>query len=197
MIRPALALLGVATFAACDPTGIATPVAMLDGDLIVTPPADYCADPLSSRPRAGFAVFAPCMTLGVESAWPAILGVATVQAGDAGSAMVAGEETALRSFLTSPQGAGLLSNGTDGATIAVLSSQASDGRVTVHFRDTAPPPMDGLGQDEWRAFTDVSGRLVTVSVRALDDAPIAAGRGAALLDLVLKGVQAPAPSPGT
>ncbi|WP_322894507.1 MULTISPECIES: dihydroxy-acid dehydratase [unclassified Yoonia] len=188
MIRVALALAGMAVLAACDPAGVAAPVAMLDGDLVVTPPAGYCSDPLSSRPRAGFAVFAPCVTLGTEAALPAILGVATVQAGDAGSAMVAGDEADLRDFLTSPQGAGLLSNGGGGATISVVSSQAFDGQVTVHFRDSGAPPMEGLGKEEWRAFTDVSDRLVTVSVRALDDAPITAGRGAALLDLILKGI---------
>lgn len=192
MIRCALALVGLAGLAACDPAGVAAPVAMLNGDLVVTPPEGYCADPLSSRPRAGFAVFAPCLTLGTEAPVPTILGVATVQAGAAGSAMVAGDETDLRDFLIGPQGAGLLSKGGSGAAISVVSSQAFDGQVVVHFRDSAPPPMDGLGQDEWRAFTDVSGRLVTVSVRALEDAPITAGRGAALLDLVLKGVQAPA-----
>lgn len=193
MIRRALALLGLVALAACDPTGIATPVAMLDGDLVVSPPAGYCSDPLSSRPRAGFAVFAPCITLGAEAPLPAILGVATVQAGEPGSAMVAGEEAALRDFLISPQGAGLLGNG-GSAPISVVSSQSFDGQVIVHFRDNSPPPMEGLGQDEWRAFTDVGGRLVTVSVRALKDAPITAGRGAALLELVVKGVQAPGPA---
>lgn len=197
MIRVALALAGTAVLAACDPAGVAAPVAMLDGDLVVTAPAGYCTDPLSSRPRAGFAVFAPCVTLGTEAPLPTILGVATVQAGEAGSAMVAGDEADLRDFLTSPEGAGLLSNDGGGATISVVSSQAFDGQVTVHFRDSSAPPMDGLGQEEWRAFTDVSGRLVTVSVRALDDAPITAGSGAALLDLVVKGVQAPAISPDT
>lgn len=194
MIRPALAVFGILAMAACDPAGIATPVGMLDGDLVITPPAGYCIDPLSSRPRAGFAVFAPCMTLGTEAAWPAILGVATVQAGDAGSAMVTGDEAALRDFLTSPQGAGLLANGGSQTAISVVSSQSDGGRVTVHFRDTAAPLIDGLGQDEWRAFTDVGDRLVTVSVRALDDAPITAGRGAALLDIVVKGVQASGPA---
>ncbi|WP_019953459.1 hypothetical protein [Yoonia vestfoldensis] len=190
MFRHALALTGIAALAACDPVGVAQPVAMRDGDLIVTPPRGYCADPLSSRLRAGFAVFAPCVTLGTEAPIPAVLGVATVQAGDANSAMVVGAESSLRDFLISPQGAGLLSKGGSGATVSVVSSQAFGGRVVVHFRDSGAPPMDGLGQDEWRAFTDVDDRLVTVSVRGLDDAPLSAGRGAALLDQMVGGVSA-------
>ena len=137
-------------------------MALLTGDLVVTPPAGYCADPVPSRLRAGFAVVAPCVTLGTDAPVPSIIGVAIVQAGDTGSAMVTSGETGLRDFLTSPQGAGLLSKGS-GATISVISSQTSGGRVIVHFRDTAAPPMDGLGPDEWRAFTDIGGRLVTVS----------------------------------
>ncbi|WP_322890406.1 MULTISPECIES: dihydroxy-acid dehydratase [unclassified Yoonia] len=192
MIRRALALFGIAALAACDPVGVAQPVALLGGDLVATPPAGYCADPVSSRLRAGFAVFAPCVTLGTDAPVPQVLGVATVQAGDAGSAMVAGAETGLRDFLISPQGAGLLSKGGSGETVSVVSSQAFGGRVVVHFRDTGEPPMDGLGPDEWRAFTDVNGRLVTVSVRGLDDAPLSAGRGSALLDQMLRGLSASA-----
>lgn len=194
MFRRAIALVGIAALAACDPVGVAQPVALLTGDLVVTPPAGYCADPVSSRLRAGFAVFAPCVTLGTDAPVPSIIGVAIVQAGDTGSAMVTSGETGLRDFLTSPQGAGLLSKGS-GATISVISSQTSGGRVTVHFRDTAAPPMDGLGPDEWRAFTDIGGRLVTVSVRGLDDAPLSAARGDALLDQVLRGLSAPQATP--
>lgn len=194
MFRRAIALVGIAALAACDPVGVAQPVALLTGDLVVTPPAGYCADPVSSRLRAGFAVFAPCVTLGTDAPVPSIIGVAIVQAGDTGSAMVTSGETGLRDFLTSPQGAGLLSKGS-GATISVISSQTSGGRVIVHFRDTAAPPMDGLGPDEWRAFTDIGGRLVTVSVRGLDDAPLSAARGDALLDQVLRGLAAPQATP--
>lgn len=194
MFRRAIALVGIAALAACDPVGVAQPVALLTGDLVVTPPAGYCADPVSSRLRAGFAVFAPCVTLGTDAPVPSIIGVAIVQAGDTGSAMVTSGETGLRDFLTSPQGAGLLSKGS-GATISVISSQTSGGRVIVHFRDTGAPPMDGLGPDEWRAFTDIGGRLVTVSVRGLDDAPLSAARGDALLDQVLRGLSAPQATP--
>lgn len=190
MIRRAFALFGIAALAACDPVGVAQPVALLNGDLVVTPPAGYCADPVSSRLRDGFAVFAPCVTLGTEAPLPQVLGVTTVQAGEAGSAMVTGAETSLRDFLISPQGAGLLSKGGSAATVSVVSSQAFDSRVTVHFRDTGEAPMDGLGPDEWRAFTDVNDRLVTVSVRGLDDAPLSAGRGSALLDQMLRGLSA-------
>lgn len=194
MVRQALAMIGIAAIAACDQAGMAEPVAMLGGDLIVSPPSGYCADPVSSRLNAGFAVLAPCVALGTEAPVPAILGVATVQAGAPASAMVAGGESGLRDFLISPQGASLLGNGTGSDTIAVVSSQAFDGRVTVHFRDSAAPPMDGLGQDEWRAFTDINGRLVTVSVRGLAEAPPSAGRGAALLDQIVRGLTGVAPA---
>lgn len=188
MFRHALALSGTLALAACNPVGVAQPVAMLGGDLVMTPPAGYCGDPVSSRLRAGFAVFAPCVTLGTQGPAPQVVGVATVQAGDTGSAMVNGTETGLRDFLISQQGAGLLSKGGSGATVSVVSSQAFDGRVVVHFRDTGEPPMDGLGPDEWRAFTDIDDRLVTVSVRGLEEAPLSAGRGSALLDQMMRGL---------
>jgi hypothetical protein len=188
MIRRALAVIGMAALAACETAGVAEPVAMLNGDLVVAPPAGYCADPVSSRLRAGFAVLAPCLTLGTEAPVPAILGVATVQGGEAGSAMVTGGEGDLQAFLASPSGAGLLASSASGGAITVLSTQTQTGRVTVHFRDSGTPPMDGLGQDEWRAFTDVNGRLVTVSVRGLAEEALSPSRGAALLDQMVRGL---------
>lgn len=189
MMRRGLILATGLALAACETAGVTAPVAMFAGDMVVTPPSGYCTDPLSSRLRTGFAVFAPCITLGTEAPLPAIFGVATVQAGDVGSAMVKGAEPGLRDFLTGPQGAGILSSAGSSTNVQVVSAQSFDGHVIVHFTDSGAPPLDGLGQDEWRAFTDVNGRLVTVSVRASDDAPITAARGAALLDLVLANIK--------
>ena len=39
MFRRAIALVGIAALAACDPVAVAQPVALLTGDLVVTPPA--------------------------------------------------------------------------------------------------------------------------------------------------------------
>lgn len=188
MRRLAGALLGLLALAGCETAGVATPVAIAAGDLVVTPPEGYCADPVSSRLQAGFAVFASCISLGTQAPVPRVIGVATIQAGAPQSAMVAGSETGLRDFLATPQGAALLSASGDAGTVTVQSAQVIDRAVIVAFSDTAPAPLAGLGRQEWRGFTDVGNRLVTVSVRALENAPLTSGGGVALLNRFLTNI---------
>lgn len=188
MIGRVLIALGAMGFAACAPSAVTQNVVLLNGELNVAAPPDYCADLQSSRPDAGFAVFAPCATLLADAPMPRALGVVTVQAGPPASAIVAAAPQALRDFLASPQGAGLLAQGGDTGDLRVISARADAGRVIVHLRDDGPPPMAGLGAEEWRGFADVGTRLVTVWVRGLRDAPLTADSGRALLGQAMAGL---------
>lgn len=163
-------------------------MALLGGEITVTPPRGYCLDAATSRSGDGFAVMAPCATLGGESAVPSVLGVATVQVGAPGSGAVSGAESNLRDLLVSSEGAALLSTKGSAADIKVLGSQVQNNVVKIHFTDTAPPPLAGLQAEEWRAFTDMNGRLVTVAVRGLENAPLSDGGGAWLLDRMIAGL---------
>lgn len=164
-------------------------MALLGGEVTATTPDGYCLDKATSRPGDGFAVIAPCATLGGTDPVPAILGVATVQVGPAGSGAVDGAEPALRDYLVSDAGAALLSASGSGDMITVLGSQVQQNKVKVHFADAGPPPIEGLQPEEWRAFLDMNGRLVTVAVRGLASTPLQDGPGAWLLDLMIKGLQ--------
>lgn len=190
MRRLAWAVLTVGAMTACTAGPPVRSMALVGGDVTVTTPAGYCVDGSASKPRAGFAVIAPCSTLGTGDAAPAVLGLATVQVGPADSGSVAGAEPAWRDLLNSDSGAALLSAVGRSDTVTVLGSQVQANAVKVHFADTAPPPMAGLQADEWRAFLDMNGRLVTVAVRGPARAPLQDGTGAWLLDSVLKGLRA-------
>ena len=162
----------------------------LPGGVLATTPDGYCFDAAASRIAEGFAMMAPCASLGEPEPAPATVGIATVQVGPPGSATVTGAETALRDFLITDAGVALLSQNGNANDIQILSTQAFNGQVMVHFSDAGTPPMPGLQQGEWRAFTDVNGRLVTIAVRGLAVAPLRDGPGAGLLKLVVAGVQA-------
>lgn len=191
MKRTTAALIGVLAFTACTPPGTpARSVALGQGDVIATSPAGYCVDRVSSQPANDFAVLAPCATLGAEGAAPRIVGVATVQVGPPESGTVVSDEIALRDFLITPEGASLLSQSGNAAAINILSSQAFNSQVMIYFSDDGPPPVAGLQREEWRAFTNVSGRLVSIGVRGLAAAPLKDGRGATLLKMMVAGVTA-------
>ncbi|MEO0931790.1 MAG: dihydroxy-acid dehydratase [Pseudomonadota bacterium] len=177
---------------ACTPIAPSRTVAFADGTVIATTPTGYCVDGGSSQPANGFAVMVPCATLGEDAAVPEVIGVATVQVGPAESGAVAGSEIALRDFLITDAGNALLSNIGKGEDVTILSTQAFNGRVMVHFTDKGTPPLPGLQGEEWRAFTDVNGRLVTIAVRGLATAPLQDGPGAGLLKLILGGIGAAA-----
>lgn len=186
--RHGCALLALLATTACMPGPPVRSMVLVGGDITATTPVGYCIDPTASRPVDGFAVIAPCATLGSDDASPAVLGVATVQVGPTDSRAVAGAEPALRDLLVSDAGAALLSARGSSDTITVLGSRVDDNIVKVHFTDTAAPPMSGLQAEEWRAFLDMKGRLVTVAVRGLAKAPLTDGTGAWMLDLMIKGL---------
>lgn len=197
MTRAVAVLLGMLAVTACTPVVQATrSVSLVQGAVMATAPAGYCIDGRASRVANDFVLLAPCVTLGLDMPAPDIVGLATIQIGPPESGLIAVDELALRDFLITDAGARLLTQANDPAAIDVLSTQAFDDRVMIHFTDQGPPPMDGLQQEEWRAFANVNGRLVTIGVRGLAAAPLLDGPGATLLKQVVAGVKGP-PDPAS
>lgn len=160
-------------------------LALLSGEFTVRGPANYCVDTRSSRASDGFAILAPCSVLTGEGALPRVSAVITVQVGDPGSALVRGGESALAEFLRQPEGAVLLSPTGAAANIKVRSAVTSENRVAVLFDDKGASPIAGTQNEEWRVFTDIKGRLLTISLRGLTAAPAAIDAKEALLDQVV------------
>ncbi len=195
MIRTFIALLGLLALNACSllPTDTGVPsrsVTLGDGLVTATTPDGYCVDDIASQPTRDFAVLLPCAVLGIGQTRPDVVGFATIQVGPTDSGVIVDDVSALRDYLATDDGVRLLSRNSDESDIEILSSQAFDSQVMIYFADAGPPPLAGLQGDEWRAFTAVNGRLVTIGVRGLDVAPLTEGPGATLLKVVLAGVKA-------
>lgn len=186
MIGGACAL-GLAGCAELNLNGAQTPVqqaALLGGAVGVAGPAGYCVDLADSQLIRGFALLAPCATLGLSGVDAArSAGIITVQAGRIGTAAVSGSEPALAGFLESDAGAALLSDSADG--VSVLSTSSTDNKVVVHFEDSSGTPIAGTQDEAWRGFVDIEGRLVTISARGLASQPLESETGAALLDAAI------------
>ncbi len=190
MIRTLLGVACAGAIGACTPIAPVQTIAFAQSEVVATTPPGYCVDGQSSQPGNGFAVLAPCRTLGADVAAPSVIGVATVQVGEADSGSILDEETALRDFLITDAGNALLSSEGESEDVTVLSTQAFNNQVMVHFVDAGLPALSGLQDEEWRAFTQANGRLVTIAVRGLAQAPLEDGPGAGLLKLVVAGVKA-------
>lgn len=163
-------------------TPAATSLALYGGDVVGVGPQGYCVDPDSSRPSKGFAILAPCATLGVEGAPAVIRGITTIQAGPEGSASVSADADGFAAYLKGPDATLMLSRSGEAATVTVTEVRKFAGHVAVYLRDAAPAHIDGAQESEWRAFVDIAGRLLTISVRGLDAAPLNAAEGSSLLD---------------
>jgi len=115
----------------------------------------------------------------------ALDGLVTVQVGTSGTASVTGAEEALAAVLGSDRGRALLATEQTAGTVEVGAVETTAGLVAVRFRDDTASVPQGLGPVIWRAFLDIDGRLVTVTARAFDTAPMSADRQRRLLDLTL------------
>lgn len=192
-------LIGLAgvTLAACAPGAnlAGQPpgrVTVLSGNIAVSAPDGYCVDPVISHPRQGFALLAACaaMTEDPDDSYPDINALITIQSGGVGSAIVAGQEDSFRAFLDTPQGTALLGASTIGGPLAVRRTRSADNAVSVYTQDIGPPGVVGTQAESWRLFTDIKGRLVTVSVRGLMDDPLSERTSRALIDRVLTRLRA-------
>lgn len=151
---------------------------LVGGDVIAAGPDGYCVDPATSRARTGLAVLSACAILADTDAFPPAVAVLTLQVGPPDSGLVAGRETTLEALLGTPDGAALLS---EIGAADVIGRNAGPNLVTVYYVDDADPAVPGTTQTVWRAFTDINGRLVTLSLRNLDAAPLSRARGEGLL----------------
>lgn len=159
-------------------------VAVYDGAVTVAGPPSYCIDPEASRPSGGFVLLAACGTVGGDD-YPRYSALLSAQVGAAGSASVSGSEPVLASLLETSEGAASM-----GLTGTGLSNvRAGDNEVVVMITRRASDVPDGVGTTEWRVFTDVGDRLVTLTVRSIADEPLSADDGRRLLLRFLEAVR--------
>jgi hypothetical protein len=182
-MRAAFLFLGLSACIVAPPGGAPVrAVALYDGGVVAQGPAGFCIDLGASRPATGFAVLGPCPVLPDAGAGPAgATGLITLQVGPEGSAAVTGAEPELQAYLRSVDGFRLLSDQGRPDTVTLIGSDSAPGVVLVRLEDRGPPLAPGLSSRELRAFVDLAGRLATVTLRALDRAPLTERDADALL----------------
>lgn len=166
--------------------GIRT-LSLLDGAVRVRAPEGYCIDQSASRARSGFAMMAGCAVVADEiGVMPSLDGLLTVQFGEAGSASVDGNEAALAAMLQGAAGDAAISD-ESGGEVAELY-QATN-RVILRQAEVSPPELNGTTGPVWRGFMDVQGRLVTVTVRSFERAPLRNEESRRLLEITMSEIE--------
>lgn len=188
---PKIALLDLSALLPSRPDATPVPTfALYDGAISARVATGYCADPAASRPSQGFAIFASCVSLGVEDAAPVIPAIITVQVAGLDTAAVSADPTAFMAVVSGDAGPSLLSRAGDAASITMGATDVVDDFVTVTFADAAPSDIAGLQPEQWRGFGDLAGRLVTLSVRGFLEQRLSDARGTAILVRTIAGFDA-------
>lgn len=158
-----------------------TSLSLLSGDVTAQAPDGYCIDTSLTRPNRGFVVMAGCALVSSSDQMPATDGLLTLQVGDAGTASIGDDPSALRDLLATAAGAELLSSNGDPTSIEIDDLQVGNGAVFVHFDDMGPRPAEGLEEAEWRAFFDIGDRFATLTLRGFERAEIEDAQGLTLI----------------
>lgn len=140
---------------------------LYNDDVRVPAPNGFCVDKTASDLNTGFAIMAPCASMGESAASPRNSAIITAQVGAKGSAVVENNEATLAAFLETDAGAALLSP--DEVAVKSTASSANDVRVAFEVVSEVAGTTGAIR----RAFLDVGDRLVTLSVRSLTEAPLA------------------------
>lgn len=156
-----------------------TRIPVLNGSVTLAAPRGYCIDPTALResPRGAFVLFGSCAALAPGPFAPAPTPLAVLSAAVSvprGETVpsLAGAADRLAGYVTSPAGRRALSRGGNADSVQVLRSGFDDGVFYIRLRDDSTIAGPRVAPEYWRAIFDINQRMITLSVLALDGAPI-------------------------
>jgi hypothetical protein len=133
--------------------------------LTISAPDGFCIDTKSIKETAqsGFVLMAGCNALrGKATAQPKSELLTAVFSEPMEAAQNVTAET-LASYFATPQGKTALSRNGSPDSVVSEASISDDGILVIHTKDSSPTTVDGLGSDDWRAFSVVQSRLMTLT----------------------------------
>ena len=197
-------LLSFTLLAACfSPTrGIVTSSSVVAGGVpvVVAGPAGFCIDERTGeQKRAGaFVILSDCGQTGAGRATiadvplSAVLVAAVSPSGLLGARErgMGGALADLEEFLRSPAGLPSLGKGREPAAVSILRSYRTADALYILVQDRAAPTGAGLSQRFWRAFTEVNGRLASLSANSFANSDASEARARALAEGFVAAMQA-------
>jgi hypothetical protein len=142
-------------------------VRLASSNFTITALDGFCIDQASIKDtaQAGFVLMADCAALSgrkrkVDQARSVLL-TATVAPPLESPESVTSQ--GLEQFFGSEQGRAVLSRSGDATTVSATMETLDDDTLILHIYDSSPTNIEGLAKDDWRAFTVINDRLVTLS----------------------------------
>lgn len=150
-------------------------------EVALRPAPGFCISPESVDvgPASGFAMIGDCpaaegdAALELPRAIPAILTVSIAEeamfapGGPRGSAL-----SDLERFLTTPEGLATVGRSGSSDSVEILETRALGDALYVHVLDRDVTALPMFGEEFWRAFVELNGRLVLVSLSGFRDGPL-------------------------
>lgn len=209
-VRRAAAGLGLAlALTGCQMTGTTGPekqsrfsgpppskMAVAGGQLIVSGPPGYCIDRETSRDDAGrsaLVMLSPCRGMGAGIFAPRAAHEAVMTAAVGARPMVTEPERilpAMQAFAATRQGRAALSRSGEAQDIHIRHMFAEGDVVYMRLTDRGRFAWGTVQPEYWRAVVPAGGRMVSLSVLALPQAPLSDRDGMALLRAFVATVKA-------
>jgi hypothetical protein len=178
---PALALAGLIALAACDPSTMAAGAgaspsrARLDvagRAVTIVPPAGFCIDPesVTSGAEGAFVLMSDCGLLGGTAGGerPPVGAAMTASVSTGGFAgegdTAAGSLEDLQAFVATREGRTVLGRSGQPERVRIVDTQLAGSVLYVLVEDRGAQPIAGIERQFWRAFLEVNGRLVALSM---------------------------------
>lgn len=145
-----------------------TSVRLAASNFNVTAPNGFCIEETSVKDTAqtGFVLMADCAALRGKKRQVnqsrSVLLTTTVAPPLESSQNVTPK--ALEQFFGTEQGRAVLSRNGDPDAVSASMEIVNNDILILYIRDSSPVNIEGLAQDDWRAFTVINDRLVTLSV---------------------------------
>lgn len=142
-------------------------VRLSSSGMTVTAPKGFCIDvaSLKDTPDIGFVLMADCAALRGKrkSGSPARSVMITAALSGPMERPDRVTSAALDDFFATTQGRSTLSRTGDPETVSMTSDILPNNILVLHARDSSPATIQGLAGDDWRAFTMINDRLVTLT----------------------------------
>jgi len=189
-LAAALGLLGLAALAACDPATMAAVgaggasasrarVVVAGAPVTIAAPPGFCIDAGSTSQGAdgAFVLMSDCALLGRSAAGRTPVGAALTASVSTGGFAGEGDTAAgsladLAEFAQTREGRTVLGRSGQPDRVRILATQLKGDVLYVLVEDRGAQPLAGIDRQFWRAFLEVNGRLVALSVLGFEGAGV-------------------------